>query len=289
MIKKFLNFIKFEHSIFALPFAYAGAVLAENSIPGIITLIWITLAAVGARSAAMSLNRLIDAKIDAKNPRTKNRHIPRGDIEVRSAVIFTILSFILVFISAYNLNMLCLKLSPILVVVFVIYPYLKRYTYFSHLFLGLCLGIAPVGGWLAVTGIFDLNELITPILLLFAVMFWVAGFDIIYALHDFEFDRKHNLYSIPAKFGIARALKISFIFHLLTIAFLYSIIFSHNLNLIYILGVTIIAILLIYEHLIVSKKDMSRIQEAFFKVNGAVSVILLISVVFDVLFPLKIF
>lgn len=280
-IKKFLDFIKFEHSIFALPFAYAGAVLASNGIPEIITLIWITLAAVGARSAAMSLNRLIDAKIDELNPRTKNRHIPAGDIKTRDAAIFTILSFILLFVSAYKLNFLCLVLSPILVILFIIYPYLKRYTCLSHLFLGLCLGIAPVGGWLAVTGTFA--GFFPSLLILSSVLFWVAGFDIIYSLQDMEFDRKQKLHSIPAKFGRKKALEITLLFHAVSVLFLISLYIISNLGFIFLSGIGIIILLLLYEQWIIHR-DIKKIQVAFFNVNAVVSVIFFISLTLDIIF-----
>ncbi|ODS43045.1 MAG: hypothetical protein MSIBF_00025 [Candidatus Altiarchaeales archaeon IMC4] len=279
--KKNLEFIKFEHSIFALPFAYSGAVLAYNGIPGIITLIWITLAAVGARSAAMSLNRIIDAKIDALNPRTKDRHIPRGDIRVGSALIFTILSFILLFISAYQLNILCFMLSPILVAMFVIYPYLKRYTYLSHLFLGLCLGIAPVGGWLAITGTFE--GFFPSMLVLASVVFWVAGFDIIYSIQDMGFDRKSGLHSIPQRFGLDNALKITLLFHVISVLFLIPLYFVSNLGFMFLMGIVTIILFLSYGQWIV-RYDIKKIHIAFFDVNALVSVSFFVFLALDVVF-----
>jgi len=279
-IKKILKFIKFEHSVFALPFAYSGAVLAYNGIPEVNTCVWITLAAVGARSAAMSLNRIIDAEYDKLNPRTKDRHIPRGEIKTRDAMIFTILSFILLFVSAYLLNFLCFMLSPILVALFVIYPYLKRYTYFSHLFLGLCLGIAPVGGWLAVTGTF--TGFFPSIIMLASVVFWVAGFDIIYSIQDIDFDRKTRLYSIPACFGVNNGLKITLLFHTTSILFLILLYLTSNLGTIFLSGVGIIILLLAYEQWIV-RKNIKKIQTAFFNVNALVSVCFFVFLTFDII------
>lgn len=279
-ITKILDFVKFEHSIFALPFAYSGAFLAYDGIPGLITLVWVTLAAVGARSAAMSLNRVIDYEIDALNPRTRERHIPRGDIRVGEALLFTLLSFMLLFISAHALNPLCFILAPILVLMFVVYPYLKRYTCFSHVFLGLCLGLAPVGGWLAITGTFD--GALPSFIMLASVVFWVAGFDIIYAIQDLDFDRKTGLYSIPGRFGLGNALKIALLFHALSVVFLILLHIVSGRGFMFLAGVGVISLLLLYEQWVI-RSDMKKIQAAFFNVNALVSVCFLLFTALDII------
>ncbi len=285
MIRKFLDFVKFEHSIFALPFVYSGAVLAAGSINPefILNFILITIAAVTARSSAMALNRIIDSNIDALNPRTKNRHIPAGKIGPLDAKIFTIISGSIFFLSAYLLNPLCFFLAPIPLVMFVIYPYLKRYTALTHLFLGACLGIAPLGGFLAITGNFDMNALIEPALISFFVMFWTAGFDIIYAIQDVKFDRSHNLHSIPAKFGVPNALKISFAFHLAAALFLIILYIIYPFSYIFLSGILIIILLLFYEHKLISNFDAVKIQKAFFNVNAVVSTLFFIFLAYEVL------
>ncbi len=281
-IKDFLDFVKFEHSIFALPFIYAGMLIAmrvENFDFDALKFILITIAAVSARSTAMALNRLIDANIDALNLRTANRHIPSGIIKRREASIFIIISGLLFFASAYFLNFICFILAPIPLLMFIIYPYLKRYTSFSHLFLGLTLGIGVGGGYVAITGNFE--NLIYPLSICFFVMFWVAGFDIIYAIQDVEFDRKQNLYSVPAKFGVKNALRISLLFHLISIGILvlfYALsqsLFSSAFM--FGFGIVIIALLLIYEHKICySDVSEAAIQKAFFTTNAIVGVCFLV-------------
>lgn len=281
-IKDFLNFVKFEHSIFALPFIYAGMLIAmrvENFDFDVLKFILITIAAVSARSTAMALNRFIDADIDALNLRTANRHIPSGIIKKKEAFVFIIISGLIFFASAYLLNFICFVLAPIPLLMFIIYPYLKRYTYFSHLFLGLTLGIGVGGGYLAVTG--NLENLIYPLILCLFVMFWVAGFDIIYAIQDVEFDRKQNLYSIPAKFGVENGLRISLLFHFIGVGILiwfYAIFQSlFSSPFMFIFGIIIIALLLIYEHKICySNVSEAAIQKAFFTTNGIVSVCFLV-------------
>jgi len=280
-INDLLNFIKFEHSIFALPFIYAGMFIAikiENFNFDILKFFVITIAAVSARSTAMALNRIIDKDIDALNPRTANRHLPSGKIKMKNAYLFTAISAIIFLISAYLLNFTCFILAPIPLIMFIIYPYLKRYTYLSHLFLGLTLGIGVGGGFIAITGNFE--NLIYPFVLAIFVMFWVAGFDIIYAIQDIQFDRMKNLYSIPAKFGAEISLKISLIFHFISILILilFFILAFHLFHspFLFASGIIIISLLLIYEHKICSSKSDSDIQKAFFNVNGIVSVTFLI-------------
>ncbi|MGB9805070.1 UbiA-like polyprenyltransferase, partial [Desulfofundulus sp.] len=204
-----LEMIKFEHTIFALPFAYAGAVLVQKQIPSFHDLLWITLAMVGARTAAMSLNRLIDRHIDALNPRTANRALPRGLVSLKEVWLLIILSFALLFLSAYQLSPLAFKLFPVAVAVLSFYSFTKRFSWTCHLFLGLALGLAPVGAWIAIANRFAL----APVIIGIGVLFWVAGFDIIYACDDYDFDLKYGIHSIPARFGLKRALLISAIFH----------------------------------------------------------------------------
>ncbi len=280
--KDFLNFVKFEHSIFALPFIYAGmliAMRAENFDFDALKFILLTIAAVSARSTAMSLNRLIDANIDALNLRTADRHIPSGIIKRKEAWTFAIISSLLFFASAYFLNFICFILAPIPLLMFIIYPYLKRHTYFSHLFLGLTLGIGVGGGYVAITGNFE--NLVYPLILCFFVMFWVAGFDIIYAIQDVKFDKKQNLYSVPAKFGVKNALRISLLFHLIGagILFLFFLI-AYSLfssPVLFGFGIAIIALLLLYEHKICySDVSEAAIQKAFFTTNVVVGICFLV-------------
>ena len=283
--KDFLNFVRFEHSIFALPFIYAGMLIAmkvENFDFDALKFILLTIAAISARSTAMALNRLIDANIDALNLRTADRHIPSGIIKTEEAWTFAIISGLLFFASAYFLNFLCFILAPIPVLLFIIYPYLKRHTYFSHLFLGLTLGIGVGGGYLAITGNFE--NLIYPLILCFFVMFWVAGFDIIYAIQDVKFDKKQNLYSVPAKFGVRNALRISLLFHLISIGILvlFYVLFQSLFSSAFMfgLGIAIIALLLIYEHKICySDVSEAAIQKAFFTTNAVVGVCFLLALI----------
>ncbi len=283
--KDFLNFVRFEHSIFALPFIYAGmliAMRAENFDFDALKFILLTIAAISARSTAMALNRIIDANIDALNLRTADRHIPSGIIKVEEAWTFAIISGLLFFASAYFLNFLCFILAPVPVLLFIIYPYLKRHTYFSHLFLGLTLGIGVGGGYLAITGNFE--NLIYPLILCFFVMFWVAGFDIIYAIQDVKFDREQNLYSVPAKFGVRNALRISLLFHLVSIGILilFYVLFQSLFSSAFMfgLGIAIIALLLIYEHKICySDVSEAAIQKAFFTTNAVVGVCFLLALI----------
>lgn len=288
-LKEFLDFIKVEHTIFALPFVYIGAILGIEYVNLNFTVqeiflkfFLITIAAFTARSSAMALNRIIDRKIDAKNPRTKNRHLPTKKISLNEAYIFTLLSITIFLISSYLLNFLCFLLSPIPLIIFFIYPYLKRYTAFSHLFLGLCLGIAPLGGFIAITGNFE--NLFFPLIISFFVIFWVAGFDIIYAIQDFEIDRKMNLHSIPSKFGIKKALKISIIFHLIALIFIF-LFLIYKFSYIILAGFIGIMMLLFYEHLIVKnfgeKVDEKKINTAFFNVNGIVSFLFFVFILID--------
>ncbi|MEW6740455.1 MAG: UbiA-like polyprenyltransferase [Nitrospirota bacterium] len=264
----YLKMIKISHSVFALPFAFTGAILAASGIPSLKQVFWIAVAMVGARSGAMGLNRIIDRKIDAANPRTANREIPSGKIKVRDAVIFTFISLALFVFAAYNLNPLCLKLSPIAIGVLILYSYTKRFTWMAHFVLGIAISAAPLGAWIAIKGTFDLE--IMPLSI--AVVFWLAGFDVLYALQDMEFDRRHGLHSIPQRFGIKRSLILSRIFHFVTWSLLAVNGVLFNLNLVYWTGMFLVAGLLIYEHSLVKSHDLSKLNMAFFNMNGYISI-----------------
>ncbi len=271
--------IKFEHTVFALPFALIGALLAQQGLPALWQLSWIIAAMVGARSAAMTFNRLVDIRFDRLNARTQERALVTGKLTIQFAVTFTIVMSVLFVFSAWKLNRLCFYLSfPALAILF-FYSYMKRFTAFSHLVLGFAIGMAPLAAWLAIRGQFAL----APILLSAAVMFWIAGFDVIYALQDVEFDHKANLFSLPAQFGIATALRISTGFHVLTVGLLIATGFLTHSGPIAFAGIILVAALLTWEHLIVKPHDLSRINLAFFNMNGYVSLLLLVSFATDIL------
>lgn len=278
--KVFLEMIKFEHTIFALPFAYLGAFLSSQGIPTASDLIWVTLAMVGARTAAMSLNRLIDRHIDARNPRTSSRAMPAGLLGIGEVYLYTLVSFLILGVSAYKLNLLALKLMPIAVFFLVLYPYTKRFTWACHLVLGIALGLAPLGAWIGVTGRWAL----TPVLLGLGVMFWVAGFDIVYACQDTEFDRKEGLHSIPSVFGITRGLEISSVFHVIAPLLFIVVGVLAGLHWLYYIGLAISIFLLFRQHRIVSANDLSKVGIAFFNLNGYLSVILSIFAIVDLIF-----
>ena len=276
----YLRMIKFPHSIFALPFAFTGAIIAADGIPPLKKIFWITIAMVGARSGAFGLNRIIDRKIDQANPRTSNRELPKGVIRVSEAAIFTIASFTILILAAYMLNPLCLKLSPIALAVLFMYSYTKRFTWATHFFLGLALSAAPVGAWIAVRGTFDLAILPMGI----AVVFWLAGFDTLYALHDIEFDKSHGLYSIPVRFGIKKALILARIFHLIAFLMLVCTGFLFPLDIFYWLGMAVVAGLFVYEHSLVREDDLSRLNIAFFNMNGYISMAVFVFTFIDYIF-----
>ncbi|RKZ24593.1 4-hydroxybenzoate octaprenyltransferase [bacterium] len=276
---QFGKMIKFSHSVFALPFALAGATLAGEQVPlNAWKIFWIVLAMVGARNAAMGFNRLVDKKIDAANPRTKDRHLPAGKMKEREIIVFIFLFSILFIYSAFRLNMLCFALSPLALFVILSYSYTKRFTSFSHYILGVALGLAPIGAWLAITGFFAWP----PIVLSLAVMFWVAGFDILYACQDFEFDKNVRVFSIPKKTGIKKALLIAKGSHVLSFILLAYLSWLVPLYFIYSAGLVIIAGLLSYEHSLVKPDDLSRLDMAFFRMNGIISIIFFIAVLGDV-------
>jgi 4-hydroxybenzoate polyprenyltransferase len=263
-----LEAIKFEHTVFALPFALSAALLARDRLPSTWTLAWILVAMVGARSSAMAFNRIVDLHYDKLNPRTANRALPAGMLKVSEVAVFTIVSAAIFVLAARMLNPLAFTLSPVALVIILGYSFTKRFTTLSHLFLGLALGIAPTAGWIAVTGQLHF----APMVLSAAVIFWTAGFDIIYALQDIDFDRKHGLYSIPAKLGSSKALAISRLFHTTAIMLLALFGLMLQLGTIYYIGIAIIGILLIYEQSLVKPHDLSRVNTAFFVVNGIISI-----------------
>ncbi len=260
--------IKFSHTLFALPFALSSVVFSSlfyDVRPE--KFFWILIAMVSARSAAMGFNRVVDKDFDALNPRTKNRELPAGKISMVEAIIFIVIFSALFIYSAYKLNLLCFYLSPVALAVIFFYSFTKRFTWFSHIFLGISLGLAPVGAWLAIAGRFDLP----PIVLGFGVLTWISASDIIYACQDYEFDIKHGLYSIPQKFGIEKALKISSAIHFLTFLSFVALKFLLNLGTIYTVGLILIGALLIYQHRIVNPSDLSRVNFAFNNINSLVS------------------
>lgn len=278
--------IRFSHTVFALPFALASVALAWPSHPVTPrTLLWILVAMVGARSAAMGFNRLADRKIDARNPRTQGWEMPQGKVKIGEAVALTVLSSAVFIYAAYRLNPLCLALSPVALAIVFSYSLTKRFTWSSHLFLGLSLSLAPAGAWLAITGSpQNLSDLLTPLLLGLAVLFWLAGFDIIYSLQDYEFDRSHGLYSIPVRFGVAWALRFSSLSHLLTVIFLTLVGLHAGLGVIYWSGMIAVALILFWEHRLVRPGDLSRVNRAFFDYNAYVSVGYLLTIVGDLIF-----
>ncbi|MFM1652718.1 UbiA-like polyprenyltransferase [Brevibacillus sp. B_LB10_24] len=280
-VKIILEMIKFEHSIFALPFAFMGAVLGsivvEHAWPTWSEIFWVTVAMVGARSAAMSLNRLIDRFIDAKNPRTATRAIPAGLISVSEVLIFIIVSFALLFLAASQLNMLAVKLLPLAVLVLIIYSYTKRFTWLCHFVLGAALGFGPLGGWVATTGQIDA----TAMLLFFSVMLWTAGFDIIYACQDADFDVREGLFSIPSRFGVANSLIIARLCHTLTVIGFFTLYFMSDLSIWFLIGVIVSAVILIYEHSLVKPTDLSKLNVAFFNMNGILSVVMFAFTIID--------
>lgn len=263
----YLKMIKIEHSVFALPFAFAAAMLAAGGIPEIKQIFWITVAMVTARASAFGFNRIIDRKIDALNPRTANREIPSGKIKLWEALLFTFICLIFFLYSAWMLNPLCFKLAPIAILILFIYSYTKRFTWTCHFFLGLALALAPLGAWIAIKGTF--NWEIIPMVI--TVIFWLAGFDTLYALWDVEFDKKFGIYSIPKVFGIKKAIYFARIFHFIAFIFLLFTGWLFKLNLLYWIGMLIVALLFIREHSLVKSHDLSKLDIAFFNMNGYIS------------------
>lgn len=279
--KIFLDMIKFEHTIFALPFAFMGALLGSITIhgqfPSWAEIGWVLLAMFGARSAAMGLNRVIDKTFDKNNPRTAMRAIPAGLISAKEAWLFIVISFILLFLAASQLDPLAIKLFPIAVFFLVFYSYTKRFTWLCHLFLGLTIGLAPLGGWVAITG-----EISAPALILYvSIVFWIAGFDIIYACQDVEFDRQAGLHSIPVRFGLKGGLLLSRLFHLITAIGLFGLAWMTDLGWWYVAGTLIAGAILLYEHILVKPDDLSKVNVAFFTMNGTLSVVVFVFTLID--------
>jgi 4-hydroxybenzoate polyprenyltransferase len=273
-IRTTLEMIKIEHTLFALPFAFLGAVLAASGIPTAWQIIWITVAMAGARSTAMAFNRIADREYDARNPRTKMRAIPAGALSVGFVWGFTLIAAAIFFVAAAMLNRLTLILSPVALASVVLYSYTKRWTLLAHLILGWCLAIAPTGAWIAVRGTIDSP---IPLLLSLLVMLWTAGFDVLYACQDYDFDRREGLYSIPARFGIAGSLWISRLLHLGAFTALVALYFITNLGILALIGLVATGALLIYQHTLVRANDLSRLNAAFFTTNAFVSVILFLT------------
>ncbi|HMG03061.1 MAG TPA: UbiA-like polyprenyltransferase [Edaphobacter sp.] len=274
-----LEMIKWEHSIFALPFALTAAVLAAGTWPPVHVLAWIIVCMVAARSAAMAFNRLVDARLDAANPRTAMRAIPAGVLTPRFVAGFVIVSAGLFFLGAAMLNRLTLLLAPVALFVVLAYSYMKRVTRWSHLVLGLALGIAPSAAWIAVRGSFDPRIVILTL----AVLLWVGGFDVLYACQDFEHDRRVGLNSVPQAFGLNAAFWIARAMHAGMLITLYWLAVSFGLGKVAMIGIAVVALLLLYEHLIVSPKDMRRMNAAFFTLNGIISVVFFVFIASDVL------
>ena len=272
-IRSWGRMVKFSHSVFALPFALAGAALASRE-SGFIWMqgLWIVVAMVCARNGAMGFNRLVDRRLDADNPRTAGRELPAGTLSPAAAVVFTIVLLAGFVFAASALNRLCLMLSPLAVAIILGYSYTKRFTWGSHLFLGLALAIAPVGGWVAITGSFAL----TPWLLAAAVLLWVAGFDIIYSCQDADHDRRVGMFSIPGRFGIPAALTAARTFHFLSLLGLAAAGLAAGLHPVYWAGLALIAGLFLWEHRLVRADDMSRVGMAFFNMSGIISVLYLV-------------
>jgi 4-hydroxybenzoate polyprenyltransferase len=276
---RFARLVKIEHTVFALPFAYVGAFLAVDGSPGAHALIWITLAMVGARSLAMALNRLIDAGIDARNPRTAIREIPSGQLAIWQVVVFSLGSLGLFLAAVYQLDPLVHRLWPIPVAGFVVYPYLKRFTWLCHLWLGVVDGLAPVGAWAAIRGDLPWQAWALGA----AVALWVAGFDLFYALFDVEIDRAQGLHSWATRFGVNGCFQGARLFHLLTVAALVAAGLGLSVGALYWIGVAVVGALLAYEHALVSPRDLRRLDAAFFTMNGVISVAFFVFVLADAL------
>jgi 4-hydroxybenzoate polyprenyltransferase len=278
-LKITLEMIKWEHSIFALPFALCGAMLAAGGLPAWHQLAWIIVAMVSARSAAMAFNRLADASIDGANPRTSIRALPAGLLSPSFVSTFVVISCGIFVLAASQLNRLTLLLSPVALAIVLLYSYSKRFTRWSHLFLGFALGIAPAAAWIAVRGSLDPRIL----LLTAAVTFWVGGFDVIYACQDFDFDRSHGLHSLPRHLGIHTALWIARVFHLAMLGLLVALVLVFGLGKLAVVGVIAVAALLAYEHSLVRHDDLSKLNTAFFTMNGVISVVFFLFIGADLL------
>src|SRR5579859_101720 len=278
-IKTTLEMIKWEHSVFALPFAMCGAMLAAGGMPSFAQLGWIVLCMVSARSAAMAFNRLADAQIDAANPRTATRAIPAGSLSQKFVALFVMASCGVFVLAAGQLNRLALALSPVALGVVLLYSFTKRFTRWSHLVLGLALGVAPAAAWIAVRGSLDPRILV----LTAAVTFWVGGFDVLYACQDIDFDRANRLNSIPQSFGVPNSLILARVLHIMMLALLVVLVLSFGLGKIAMAGLVVVACLLAYEHSLVSKDDLSKLNAAFFTMNGVIAVVFFVFIAADLL------
>jgi len=271
--------VKIEHTIFALPFALLGAILAVRGWPRPAQIAWILVAMVGARSAAMAFNRLADLPFDARNPRTANRALPKKQLTRGFVVVFIAVSSAVFIFAASMLNRLALELSPLALGIIFLYSYTKRFTWLTHFFLGISLACAPLGAWIALRGDIQLS----PVILGLAVMLWVAGFDVIYSCQDMEFDKREPLYSIPKRFGIGAALWLSAALHLIMLGIMGFLFWREGLGVISFAGLAAVGILLAYEHSLVRPEDMSRANTAFFAINGWISVLLFATTAIDLL------
>jgi 4-hydroxybenzoate polyprenyltransferase len=267
-VRTYLEMIRFSHTVFALPFALMGAVLAAGGIPSGDKLLWILVAMVGARSGAMGMNRFADRCLDGVNPRTQDRALPQGRISPAEALAFVALSFAVFLLAAWMLNPLCFALAPLAILIVSGYSYTKRFTALSHLILGVCLALAPIGAWIAVTG----RIAAAAVVLGLAVLFWVAGFDILYALMDIEFDRRSGLFSIPARLGVNGGILIARLFHTLTVGCLALLIPLSRLGSVYATGLFLAVLLLAYEHFLLHRHGLAKLDVAFFNVNGTLGI-----------------
>ncbi|HSB80485.1 MAG TPA: UbiA-like polyprenyltransferase [Candidatus Methylomirabilis sp.] len=279
-LRIYLEMIRFSHTVFALPFALMGAVLAARGIPPADTLLWILVAMVGARSGAMGVNRIADRHLDAQNPRTQGRALPQGRIAPAEAWVFVVASFGVFLWAAWRLNPLCLTLAPVAILIVAGYSYTKRFTALSHCILGLSLALAPIGAWIAVTG----RLALAPLVLGVAVLFWVAGFDVLYALLDIQFDRSTGLFSIPARLGEQGGLLVARLFHGLTLVGLAVLIPMLRLGSIYTAGLLLASALLVYQHVLLHRHGLAKVEVACFNVNAVLSVGMFLSALGDLLF-----
>lgn len=271
-IKAYGKLVMFSHTIFSFSFALVSMVLAAKGLPKLSTLVWIVVCFLGARTGANAVNRVIDAKIDAKNPRTANRQIPQGQMKRGEVVAFTAVCFLLMLFGAYQLNWLCLALSPVALFLLIVYSYCKRFTFLCHLVLGVTCACAPVGAWLAVTGQFALQ----PLVMGAANTLWVAGFDIIYGSQDYDFDKANGLHSVPVTFGVKNALRIAMLFHMTTLCLLVLLgLLTPQFGVIYYLGLAVIAGLFVAEYRMVSPENLTNVNIASYSVNQLVSLVLL--------------
>ncbi|MBW3635700.1 MAG: putative 4-hydroxybenzoate polyprenyltransferase [Armatimonadetes bacterium] len=280
-LRAYLELVKFSHTLFALPFALASMLVAARGFPEPRIFGWIVAAMIGARTAAMGFNRIVDRHIDARNPRTQNRELPAGKVSLRGAVVLVVLASALFFFAAFQLNFLALILAPLTLLTLFFYSFCKRFTSLSHFVLGLCLGIAPVGAWVAVTGKIEL----APVVLCAAILVWTAGFDIIYATMDIDFDRAAGLHSMVAKLGVAHALAFAKILHALFLVFLLVFGILAQLGPLFLVATAFIGAFLVYEHRLVHPDDLRRVNAAFFTVNGSISVFFLCVVAGIILWP----